>query len=333
MLAWVVTEGIMAEPNKRSLQAQDLLQYLTPIGRAQAWTGDRKTLMAFASWVYKVKDHPELGAAMAPCTEFLDYRSGMPSSHNTGTSYDGAAFLHKTSGTVIITNRGSETLEDWITNVPAALSLCWKQLGPAVTFAANAVQAARRVLDGDVSQVLVTGNSLGGACAEAQAALLNAELKRRGDQPAAKIGGHCSASAAFGKIIKNHAAETYSGLTAATFDLKKTLTHLIRENDPIMAQHDWLDGEILGRVDDDIASIFVVNFVTRKPPGGKGPLRQRWEIQADASNHNDFYYYRFIDLAKTWHVIKPKSQDFFWEPGGAPKKLVYKPEELPEQYR
>lgn len=323
----------MAEPNKRLIQAQQLQQYLTPIGAAPKWTGDRKTLAAFASWVYKVRDHPNLGAGTKPCAGFVDFTDGMPPPpRGAGNSYDGAAFLHPTSSTLIITSRGSETLEDWITNAVAALDICWKQIGPAVQLAADAVVASRRVLGGDVARLLVCGNSLGGACAEAQAALLNAELKKRGEAAVNDISGFCDGSAGFATIIKKYGNETYPGIAAANFNLKNTITHLIRDNDPILAQHDILNGDTLGKIDDNIASIYSVNFVTRKPAGPNGIRRRRWELEADAANHSDFYYFHFIDVPKTHHVVKPKSKDMFWEPGEAPAKTVFKLDELPPKY-
>lgn len=323
----------MPETNKRYAQALDISRYLTPIGEASAWIGDRKTLAAFASWVFKVDGHPELGAGMSPCAGFLDYRAGLPSPLIPGTAYDGAAFLHKTSGTLIVANRGTETLEDWITNVEAALDICWKQIGPAVSFAADAVEAARRLLGGDISQLLVTGNSLGGALAEGQAALVNAELKARGAQLVGKFSGYCTASAAFGKRIKEYAGQRYPDLAASAFQLKGKLTHLIRARDPILAQHELLKGRLLGAMDDNIASIFVVDFVTEPPPSKKSAPVRRWQLRADASNHNDYYYFRFIDLPKKVHLVKPKSKDFFSEPGEQPDTLRFKLNELPEKYR
>lgn len=323
----------MTEINKRLIQAQQLQQYLTPIGAAPKWTGDRKTLAAFASWVFKVRDHPTLGAGTSPCLGFLDFNAGMPPPpRGAGNSYDGAAFLHDKSGTLIVASRGSETLEDWITNAKAAFDLGWKQIGPAVQLAADAVVAARRVLGRDVSRVLVCGNSLGGACAEAQAALLNEELKQRGEAPVNDISGFCDGSAGFADAIKDYGKKTYPNIPPASFDLKQKITHLIRENDPILAQHDILGGDTLGSIDDNIASIYVVNFVTRPPAGGKGPRRRRWELEADAANHSDFYYFHFIDVPKTHHVVKPKSKDMFWEPGQEPAKKVFKVDELPPKY-
>lgn len=323
----------MAEPNKRFLQAQDIKQYLKPIGDASTWIGDRKTLAAFASWTYKVREHDNLGAHNSPGDGFLDYRAGLPRPKAGDTSYDGAAFLHQASATLVLASRGSETLEDWITNAKAALGLNWKQIGPAIGFAADSVRAARDIIGGDLSQVLVTGNSLGGACAEAQAALLNAELKRRGQSEVKKISGFCDGSAAFGKNIKDYAAATYGALPAATFNLKSTVQHLIREHDPIRGQHQWLNGELLGAIDDGIASIFVVNATSERSGNGKGIPIQRWELQADASNHNDFYYFRFIAIDDTFHIIKPKSSDFFSEPGDEPKQKRFKLDALPEKYR
>ena len=317
----------MADPNKRYLQALDLQQYLTPIGAAKTWIGDRKTLAAFGSWVYKVPFYPKLGAGGSPCAGLLDYRDGLPKPPGGETSYDGAAFLHAASRTLIVASRGSETLEDWITNVAAALGIFWRQLGPAVSFATSAVQSARRILGEDVAQVLFAGNSLGGACAEAQAALLNAELTRQGEQAVKKIGGDCTGSAGFANVIREYAQQRFPGLGS----LPAPVTHLIRENDPILASHPF-GGGTLGAIDKDIASIWIVNFVTRNPRGGKGTRTRRWELQADASNHNDYYYFRFNDVPGAMHVVKPKSKDFFWAPGEEPEKLTFKIDELPPKY-
>lgn len=321
----------MAE-NKRARQAIALQQHLTTVGAARTWTArDRKTLAAFASWVYKVEDHPELGAGEAPHGGFLDYRAGLPRPPSGQGGYDGAAFLHKESGTLILANRGSETLEDWLRNAQAALGFFWKQVGPAVTFAADSVIAAERLLGGPVARVECTGNSLGGALAEAQVALLRAELKARGADAPSDISGLANASAAFGHAITDYGAR-YTGLPNDVFALAARMKHIIRTHDPILAQHRFPRAALLGAPDHDIANIYVVNLKVPKPASGHGFGVARWELEADATNHNDFAYFQYLHYPAAMHLVQTKARGLVPENTSEPEKLIYQIGKLPEKY-
>jgi hypothetical protein len=321
----------MANSNTRAEQAQVLKRFFTPIGAEATWRkSDPKTLAAFASWVFKVRDDPTVGAGAAPCAGFDDHANGLPHPPSGQSGYDGAAFLHKASGTLVLASRGSETLEDWLRNATAALEFHWKQLGPALEFAADAVAAATRILGKPPERVECAGNSLGGALAEGQVALLGAVLDDRGIAAPKAIEGFGTGSAAFAGAIRKYGAQRFPDLPEKTYELRDRMTHMIRRKDPIMGQHKALAGKTLGKVIDTVADIYVVNLMHHQPP--KGTPETRWQLVADATNHNDFNYFRFLSLNRGVHLVKPKSSDFFSEPGEGPEKLWYPLLKLPDRY-
>ncbi len=319
--------------NVREEQALDLQNYFKPIGASNSWkSGDRKTLAAFASWVYKVDDHPELGAGESPAAGLLDFNAGLPRANAGKNGYDGAAFLHKASGTLVLASRGSETFEDWFRDAATAIDLTDGQIGPAVKFAADAVVAAQALLDGQVSRVECAGNSLGGAMAEAQVALLPLELARRGKPVPSSITGIANASAGFATRIKSYGAAHYPDAAANAYNLKDgRMLNIVRAADPIRQQYRApLNGKLLGDIDSNIADIYVVNIVQRPAP--RGATINVFELLADATNHNDYLYFSYIDQPATSYLVKTKQSGIRILSGSKPDTLVYPMGKLPAIY-
>jgi hypothetical protein len=88
-----------------------------------------------------------------------------------GSGYSAALYLDKSSNTIIVANRGSGDLADWVNNSRQAMGLKARQYEQAIALAHNVTDAVEKHYGSTVAVEFV-GHSLGGGLASAQAVVL-----------------------------------------------------------------------------------------------------------------------------------------------------------------
>lgn len=205
-----------------------IVEYLSARDPAQPLAGDPRALSALSAWVYKSNHTPASGWRKSPTPDQmhgpLDAPAGgvaLPLHGNTSEGYDGVAFYRPGAAELLIVNRGTETEADWLSNIGSILGGDTRSSKAAIAYAVACVKAVRDA-NKPLDRVTCTGHSLGGAMAEAQAALLNTRLA---DPVTVTATGF--ASAGFRKSLT---------AMATPADLNAALTHsrhYTRVNDPI----------------------------------------------------------------------------------------------------
>lgn len=253
-------------------------------------------------------------AAALCCGFYKDYDSGdLEANFPAGWTelarerggYDGIAFHHPASSTLIFISRGTETTDaDWYQNIGAALLRKPGEQVPAAVRLVKAGVKAARDQNLTVGSVLFTGHSLGGAMAEAQA-LLSPSILPAGLQAGARAVG--IASAGFGAAVKAYALD--QGMTVhgspATI-----ITHYVRKED-LVPNHPGR--QVFGR-EVKIASV----YETRLQAQHKST--PRWTCLTDIlGNHNSRNHLTFLDEPATRHIWHSRNgKEWFGRDGATP---------------
>lgn len=207
--------------------------------------------------------------------------------------YDGIAFYHPTSRSLVLLNRGTEgfkSLPDWMQNVGAAL---FGDPGPQLDSALALLRDGfDRAPAGGVDQILICGHSLGGALSDAQGALAASALEKAGKTcPPVRVVG--AASAGFARAVRTYAAA--NGLTPDP-SAKTFITHYVRKSDPVP---NHLRRTVFGR-EVSIASVFETRNLA--PPGPHAVGRE-WRVVEDLlKQHLRTLYFQFLDAPGTSHI-------------------------------
>ena len=246
------------------------------------------------SWVYKLPEDPALGGFIWSGIGLVDHRAPSapvpPPANDPASGYDGGAFYHGASQTLILVNRGTETGRDWTHNFMLALLGRSDQVPLAIRFGVDAVKFARG-RGATVQTVVVTGHSLGGGLAGAQFACLNAALAAEGQAPVPAVLGFCTASAPFGAHALGVLAATYHQAADPADTRFAALKNFIRPGDPIRLAATRAK-PVLGAIVEDLPEVWTFwddNRVTTE----RGHLRWRLESfrpQAHSA-HRYFQYF------------------------------------------
>jgi hypothetical protein len=221
--------------------------------------------------------------------------------------YDGVALLHAASRTLVIINRGTEGLKsyaDWRQNVGAVLfDDPGRQLVSAIDLLVDAYAEATPAA---VDQVLICGHSLGGALADAQAALAASVFVRRG-LPLVPVRAVGVASGGMARAAERFAAAR--GLSIAAHP-EGFITHYIRAEDRV-PHHPRRS--VFGR-DQLVASIYHCRHAQAPGPHG-GPWE--WQVRTDElAQHSAALYHAFFDQPGSRHIWYSQNQDRYFDRAG-----------------
>ncbi len=244
-------------------------------------------------WVYKSIAAPGLSGWIWPGDGLTDHtqpNSPVPPPPKVSGGYDGGAFYHETSKTLILANRGTETERDWVDNITTLFGLSSTQMKDAVSFAVAAVLQVRKER-GSLDKVIVTGHSLGGGLAGAQYACLNAALQAANEAPVGNLDGYCTASAPFGAEALRRLQNTYHQSAQPSDPAFSRLRNYIRPGDPI--RRSVLPGTyVLGYIDEELPEVWA--FWPRPPSAGGHPSA-KWALNSfRAQSHSAYRYFQYF---------------------------------------
>ncbi|MBO9707278.1 MAG: hypothetical protein J7521_03600 [Caulobacter sp.] len=278
-----------------------------------------KVLAALSAWVYRFGHQPPSEATAPSWLSALDLDPLLPPANDRENGYDAFCFYAPKSEELVVVNRGSDSELDWILDIRAGVFDYDRTAAAALDYAVLAYEAAR-AKHLSIRRVTFTGQSLGGALAEAQAALFR---PRTG---ASQLRAVCAgfASAPFGGAVQGLA--TRLGLAIDAPVLADSV-HYIRKNDPIrVARHfsSWLSPV----VSDDVNLYAVVRQVNG---GGKDSF-STYTLMNLPIAHDSFLYYWFWDKAGPFHIVKHFKTGFQLWDGVEPRRLSLG-RSLPPAYR
>ncbi|MDQ0465481.1 hypothetical protein QO010_003270 [Caulobacter ginsengisoli] len=223
--------------------------------------------------------------------------------------YDGMAWHHPASRTLVVVNRGTEgfaSFPDWVQNVGAQIL---SQPGPQLHGAVDLLRDAFLHAPQDqIAQILICGHSLGGALADVQGAVGRSLLVQAGIANPPPIRTVGIASAGF-----KSAGQALAGQRGLTIDLKADIVHYIRAEDAVP----HLPGHGVFGTEKPVASVYEARLGYS---AGAHPTPQ-WQRIADfLREHTASLYWKFLAEGEGRHVWYSRSQDGYLARAGTPQK-------------
>lgn len=252
-----------------------------------------EALAALSAWVYRSFHAPSTQATAPTWLTELGLLAPVAPANDRANGYDAFAFYAPGPGELVIVNRGTDSELDWLLNFKTAVLRDARTIIGALDYAlaAHAALVARGVA---IRRVTFTGHSLGGAMAEAQAALFRAAAGLPGDLPIACTG---FASAPFAGAIRAVAAER--GLGGVDSQAIAASRHYIRPNDPIHGAE--IAGTRLARVVADDLNLY---GVVRQRHGAGPSGFETYTLIGNPIAHDSFLYFHFWNRSGEFHIAR-----------------------------
>ncbi|WP_164467285.1 lipase family protein [Caulobacter flavus] len=283
--------------------------------RSHARTGapfaaGHEALAALSAWIYRSFHNPSDQATAPPWLADLGLTAPVPAANDRSNGYDAFAFYAPGPAELVVVNRGTDSELDWLLNFKTAVLTDTRTVVAALDYAlaAHAALVARGVA---VRRVTFTGHSLGGAMAEAQAALFRVAAGLPDHLPIACTG---FASAPFAGAIRAVAAAR--GLGALDAQAIAASRHYIRPNDPIHGTE--IAGTRLARVIADDLNLY---GVTRQRHGTGPSSFETYTLIGNPIAHDSFLYFHFWNRAGEFHLVRHFKGVFHLWNEAAPERL------------
>lgn len=269
-----------------------------------------EALAALSAWVYRSFHNPSTQATAPLWLAELDLVAPVPPANDPANGYDAFAFYAPGPGELVVVNRGTDSELDWLLNFKTAVLTDTRTIIAALDYAlvAHAALTARGLA---VRRVTFTGHSLGGAMAEAQAALFRAAAGLSQDLPIACTG---FASAPFAAAIQAVAAAR--GLGPVDAQAIAASRHYIRPNDPIRATE--IAGARLARVIADDLNLY---GVVRQRHGSGPSSFETYTLIGNPIAHDSFLYHHFWNRGGEFHIVRHFKGGFHLWNDAAPERL------------
>ncbi|MBI1686333.1 lipase family protein [Caulobacter hibisci] len=249
-------------------------------------------LAALSAWVYRTFHKPSTEATEPLWIGKLGLLAPVGPANDKPSGYDAFAFYAPGPAELVVVNRGTDSELDWLLNFKSAVLHDTRTVTAALAYAlaAHAELVARGL---PVNRVTFTGHSLGGAMAEAQAALFRQAASLPVTLPISATG---FASAPFAAAIRIVAAARGGVVDAQAIAASR---HYIRPNDPIHLTD--VAGTRLAPVIAEDLNLYGVVKQTNGPPKS---AFDTFSLIGNPIAHDSFLYHQFWDRNGAFHIVR-----------------------------
>lgn len=267
-------------------------------------------LAALSAWVYRAFHKPMTEATAPSWIGKLGLLAPIGPANEQANGYDAFCFYAPGPAELVVVNRGTDSELDWLLNFKSAVLQDTRTVNAALAYAlaAHAALVARGL---PVNRVAFTGHSLGGAMAEAQAALFRQAANLSPNFPITATG---FASAPFADAIRAVAIARGGAVDAQAIAASR---HYIRPNDPIRLTD--VAGTRLAAVVGEDLNLYAVVKQTNGPPKS---AFDTFSLIGMPIAHDSFLYHQFWDRNGPFHIVRHLKGAFHLWDGEAPERIA-----------
>lgn len=267
-------------------------------------------LAALSAWVYRAFHKPTTEATAPSWLGKLGLVAPIGPANDKPSGYDAFCFYAPGPAELVIVNRGTDSELDWLLNFKSAVLQDTRTVNAALAYAL-AAHAALVAQGLPVARATFTGHSLGGAMAEAQAALFRQAANLPSSFPITATG---FASAPFADAIRAVALARGAAVDAQAIAASR---HYIRSNDPIRLTD--VAGTRLAAVIGDDLDVYAVVKQSNGPPKTSFDT---FSLIGMPIAHDSFLYHHFWDRNGPFHIVRHMKGAFHLWDGETPERIA-----------